>query len=58
LLRLGEKALYQWMNTVLSTEVIVLVHAAAVIGIVIEQVVRAVSDEKPQCDDQEWNPGK
>src|SRR5688500_7261318 len=58
LLRLREKALYQRMDAILGAKVIVLIYAAAVIGIVIEQIIRAVSDEKTQCDDQERNPEK
>jgi hypothetical protein len=44
------------MNAILRAEVVVLVHAAVVVGVVVEDVVRAVRDEQTERYDEERHP--
>ena len=46
------------MHAVLGAEIVILVHAAAVIRIIIQQVVGTVSQEKTQGQNQPGQKGK
>ena len=48
LLRLGEEALHQRMHTVHRTKVIAVIHAARVIGVIVQDIVGAVRNEEAQ----------
>ena len=46
------------MHAILRAEVVILIHAAREIGVIVEQVVRAMCDEQTQGHNEPRKPGK